>query len=192
MPRLLLALALVSLAGCRDAASDAAPETVVATDAPAFPDSSVPDSSVPADTPGDTTGDLPTLSLPGVVPAERLAEALPAEVGGEARSELVAEQDSAMGLSVSRAEGIYGVGDDAVTLLVLDVGSAEGAKLMGLQPTGEERLDGFPVRRDDTPSGASVQIRVGARYLVEARGPDAGALDAYVRAVNLDGLPGAD
>ena len=133
----------------------------------------------------------PSGPLPAVVPAARLGEALPAAVGGVARAALVAEQDSAMGLSVSRAEATYGTGADAVTLLVLDVGSAEGARLMGLVP-GDDTLDGLPVTRTDTATGASVRVHVGERYVVEARGPDAAALDAYVRAVNLGPLPGAE
>ena len=155
---------------------------------PALPaDATVTSSDAPGGAPGGPTSG----PLPAVVPAERLGETLPAAVGGVARADLVAEQDSAMGLSVSRAEATYGTGADAVTLLVLDVGSAEGARLMGLVP-GDDTLDGLPATRTATAAGASVRVHVGERYVVEARGPDAAALDAYVRAANVGPLPGAE
>ncbi|HEX8385169.1 MAG TPA: hypothetical protein VF576_03240 [Rubricoccaceae bacterium] len=129
---------------------------------------------------------------PAVVAADQLAALLPSQVGDLARGAVVAEQDSAMGLTVSRAEGTYGTGPQAVTLLVLDVGSAEGATLMGLAapPTGQ--LDGRPVRRSESPTESSVQLPVGGRYFVEASGSRVGLdlLDVFVRTVDLSGLPG--
>jgi hypothetical protein len=126
------------------------------------------------------------------VAAEDLAALLPLQVGDLARGAVVAEQDSAMGLTVSRAEATYGAGPQAVKLLVLDVGSAEGAALMGLAapPTGQ--LDGRPVRRSESPTESSVQLPVGGRYFVEASGARVGLdlLDVFVRAVNLSVLPG--
>ena len=108
------------------------------------------------------------------------------------RTATVAEQDSAMGLTITRAEGTYGSGPQAVTLLVLDVGSAEGAALMGLgaPPTGQ--LNGRPVRRSETPTQASVLVSVGGRYFVEATGSRVGLdlLDVFVQTVDLSALPG--
>lgn len=127
-----------------------------------------------------------------VIVAESLASLLPSQVGDMARTAVVAEQDGAMGLTVARAQATYGAGPQAVTLLVLDVGSPEGFRLMGLAapPTGQ--LDGWPVRRSESPTGSSVQLQVGGRYFVEARGAGVGLdlLDVYVRTVNLTGLPG--
>ena len=183
-PPRLAALAAVLLSAVGVSACESGPPalpadaTVTSSDAPGTPDAGTPD--------------VPTGPLPAVVLPARLGETLPAAVGGVARATLVAEQDSAMGLSVSRAEATYGTGASAVTLLVLDVGSAEGARLMGLSaPTGRT-LDGRPAARTTTATGASVRVHAGDRYVVEARGPDAAALDAYVRAADLGGLPGAE
>jgi hypothetical protein len=108
-----------------------------------------------------------------------------------ARGEVVAEQDSAMGLSVSRASSVYGTGPQAVTLLILDVGSAEGASLMGLTvpPTG--RLNGQPVQRSQTATSAVVRMQANERYIVEASGNRVGLdlLDVFVKTINVAALP---
>jgi hypothetical protein len=146
----LVALSVLALAACREPAPSPGP------DAPA---------------PG------PEAPAPAVIAAEDLAALLPSQVGDMARGAVVAEQDGAMGLTVSRAEATYGTGPQAVTLLVLDVGSAEGATLMGLAAP---------------PTEAGVSMLVGGRYFVEASGARVGLdlLDVYVRSVNLSALPG--
>ena len=156
------------------------------------PATPVPAASEPAASAPAGAGAAPSAVLPPAVDAARLAELLPTQVGDMARGEVVAEQDSAMGLSVSRASGVYGTGPQAVTLLVLDVGSAEGARLMGLavQPTG--RLKGQPVHRSQTATSAVVRLQTGGRYVVEASGARVATdlLDVFVQTVNLAALPG--
>lgn len=174
MPRrLLFVLALVSLAGCREAAD--APPTVVATDAPAAPDTSLAPASA-------------------ILPAERLAALLPARVGADAQVRLVSETDGAMGLTVARAAGTYGAGADSVTVLLMDLGTIEGARLMGLADLATDTLAGRPVRRVETPTETSVKALVGGRYFVEAsgRGATADRLDSFLEAVDLGALPGAE
>ena len=172
-----LFVALLALAACE--------QPPPATPVPA---ASEPAASAPAAGPGAA----PSAVLPPAVDAARLAELLPTQVGDMARGEVVAEQDSAMGLSVSRASGVYGTGPQAVTLLVLDVGSAEGARLMGLavQPTG--RLKGQPVHRSQTATSAVVRLQTNGRYVVEASGARVATdlLDVFVQTVNLAALPG--
>ena len=108
------------------------------------------------------------------------------------RTRTVAEQDSAMGLTVARAQGTFGSGADSVSVLVIDVGSAEGARLMGLSapPTGQ--LSGRPVRRSETATESAVLMQVGGRYFVEASGRRVGLdlLDVFVQTIDLSGLPG--
>jgi hypothetical protein len=134
----------------------------------------------------------PIGTLPPAVDAARLAELLPTQVGDMVRGEVVAEQDSAMGLSVSRASGVYGTGPQAVTLLVLDVGSAEGARLMGLAAPPTGRLKGMPVHRSQTATSAVVRLQTNGRYVVEASGARVATdlLDVFVQTVNLAALPG--
>lgn len=148
------ALAL-AVSACQE---PAAPPAVVATDAPA------------AESPA-------TGPLAPVVEAERLAGLLPAEVSGAAQTRLVADQDSAMSLTVSRAAATYGGGPDSLTVLLLDVGSAEGARLMGLAEAASE---------------TSVRTLRGGRYVVEASGAGASEerLRAVADAVDLSALPG--
>ncbi len=171
MTRFLCLAALAALSACQDT-PPAAPS---ATDTPA-------------------PGAAPTVSapLPAAVSVDTLKALLPSLVGDMARQSVTAEQDAAMGLTVSRAEAVYGTGPQAVTLLLVDVGSAEGARLMGLSvpPTG--RLDGRPVQRSENATEASVRLQVGGRYIVEARGARVGMdlLDVFVKSVNLAALPG--
>ena len=165
--RLLLALVLAPLAGCT--APEAPPGVPAAAGAPS----------------------APTLGT-SVVTSDQLRALLPDAVGGVSRSRLVAEQDSAMGLTVSRASATYGAEADSVTVLVFDVGSAEGARLMGIGGPTTETLDGRPVTRSATATRASVQALVGGRYVVEAsgRGVPPERLDAALRSVDLSALPG--
>lgn len=169
--RLLCLSALVALSACQDAP----PAT-----APAAPDTP---------TPGATSASAP---LPKSVSTDTLEALLPTMVGDMARQSVTADQDGAMGLSVSRAEAVYGTGPQAVTLLIVDVGSAEGARLMGLAVAPTGRLDGRPVKRTQTRTEASVRLQVGGRYIVEARGVRVGLdlLDVFVKSINLAALPG--
>ncbi len=162
--------ALVALSACQDTPAP-----------PATPDTPAPGAAPSASAP-----------LPRAVSADTLKALLPSLVGDLARQSVTADQDAAMGLTVSRAEAVYGTGPQAVTLLVVDVGSAEGARLMGLSvpPTG--RLAGRPVQRTQTAAQSSVRLQVGGRYIVEARGARVGTdlLDVFVKSVNLAVLPG--
>ncbi len=171
MTRLLCLAALVALSACQDAPPAA----------PAPPDTPTPGAAPAASTP-----------LPSAVSADTLKALLPSLVGDMARQSVTAEQDAAMGLTVSRAEAVYGTGPQAVTLLLFDVGSAEGARLMNLSvpPTG--RLNGRPVQRSQTATESSVRLQVGGRYIVEARGTRVGMdlLDVFVKSINLAALPG--
>ena len=170
-----LGLAALGLAACQDAPPPA----------PAPPVASEP-----------ALGAAPDAPAPGVLPRavapERLADLLPTQVGDMARARVTAEADSAMGLSVSRASAVYGDGPQAVTLLVVDVGSAEGARLMGLAAPPTGRLHGRPVHRAQTGDDAVVRLQVGGRYLVEASGTRVGVdlLDVFVQTVNVAALPG--
>ena len=170
--RFLCLVALVAFSACQDTPT-AAP--------PAPPDTPTPGAAPAAQTP-----------LPPAVSADTLRALLPSLVGDMARQSITSNADGAMGLTVSRAEAVYGTGPQAVTLLVVDVGSAEGARLMGLSvpPTG--RLGGRPVQRTQTAAESSVRLQVGGRYIVEARGARVGTdlLDVFVTSVNLAALPG--
>ena len=138
--------------------------------------------------------DAPAASALGapVVSSDQLRALLPEAVGGMPRSRLVAEQDSAMGLTISRASATYGTAADSVIVLVFDVGNAEGARLMGLGGPTTDILDGRPVTRSSSATETSVQELVGGRYVVEAsgRGVPAERLDAALRSIDLSTLPG--
>ena len=144
----------------------------------------------PASAPTEAPPSAPALAE--VVSAEALAALLPSQVGDMDRTRTVAETDSAMGLTVARAEGTFGSGPDSVTVLVLDVGSAEGARLMGLSAPTNGQLKGRPVRRTESATESAVQIQVGGRYFVEASGRRVGLdlLDVFVQTIDLSSLPG--
>ena len=178
--RLVLASLVVLLSACQQ-------DTAVPADA-SSEGASAPAASSP-DGPGADSG-TPSVPAVSVVPAEQMAALLPARIGDAERGEVISNTDGAMGLNVSRASALYG-GEGGVTLLVLDVGSAEGARLMGLTVVGTDRLGGHPVRRSESGAEPRVQIQVGERYIVEASGAGASMerLDEFVQAVDLSGLP---
>ena len=176
--------ALVALSACGLAACQDAPPATP----PAVPDTPTPGATSASPAAGSET----SAPLPASVSSDTLKALLPTAVGDLARQSVTAEQDGAMGLTVSRAEAVYGTGPQAVTLLVVDVGSAEGARLMGLTVPATGRLNGRPVQRTQTATEASVRYQVGGRYIVEARGAGVGMdlLDVFVKSINLAALPG--
>ena len=166
------AVCLFALAGCEQPAAPTAP---AATDA-ASPSS--PDTSRMA-------------ALPQAVDPQRLAVLMPSQVGDLRRTALTSESDGAMGLTVSRAQAVYGTGPQAVTLLLVDVGSAEGARLMGLGVPPTDRLKGLPVHRTQTSTRSSVRMQIDGRYVVEAFGNRVGLdlLDVFVTTIAGAPLP---
>lgn len=165
------AVCLLVLAGCQEPA----PAAPVVTD------------TVPPTAP-DTSR---MAALPQAVDPQRLALLMPSQVGDLRRAELTSDSDGAMGLTVSRARAVYGTGPQAVTLLLVDVGSAEGARLMGLgvPPTGT--LKGQPVHRTQTSTRSTVRMQLNGRYVVEASGNRIGLdlLDVFVQTIAVAPLP---
>lgn len=168
-------LCAVALIGCEQPApaAPAAADTV----SPSSPDTS-PDTSRMA-------------ALPQAVDPQRLALLMPSQVGDLQRRNLTSDSDGAMGLTVSRAQAIYGAGPQAVTLLLVDVGSAEGARLMGLGVPPTDRLKGHPVHRTQTSTRSSVRMQIDGRYVVEASGNRVGLdlLDVFVTTIAVAPLP---
>ncbi len=177
------AVCLLAITGCeKPAPADTA--------APAA--SGAPADSFATDTVTPTAPDTSRMAaLPQAVDPQRLALLMPSQVGDLRRTSLTSESDGAMGLSVSRAQAVYGTGPQAVTLLLVDVGSGEGARLMGLgvPPTG--RLKGQPVHRTQTSTRASVRMQLNGRYVVEAFGNRVGLdlLDVFVQTIAVSPLP---
>lgn len=177
----LLPLAAVfALAACEQPAAPAAADTVA------------PAAGAPTDTVTPTAPDTALVgALPRPADPQRLALVMPSQVGDLRRTQLTSDSDGAMGLSVSRARAVYGTGPQAVTLLLVDVGSAEGLRLMGMgvPPTG--RLKGQPVDRKQTSTRSSVRMQVRGRYVVEASGNRIGLdlLDVFVQTILVAELP---
>ncbi len=183
MIRTALLLAAVALAGCEQPAPAApAPADTVAPAA----------AGAQTDTVSQTAPDTSVVAaLPRAVDPQRLAVVMPSQVGDLRRTQLTSDSDGALGLSVSRARAVYGTGPQAVTLLLVDVGSAEGARLMGMgvPPTG--RLKGQPVDRKQTSTRSTVRMQLNGRYVVEASGNRIGLdlLDVFVQTIAVAPLP---
>lgn len=140
-------------------------------------------------------------------PPDQLLAMLPATLpGGLARTSTDTGSAGAAGISGSNAKGVYGSGENAITLEVTDLGAVGGLAALGgalgVQSSHQDatsyekvgKVDGRMTteKYDSTSKSGSYSTVVGDRFLVAAEGtaPSIDVFKAAVAAVDLGKLEG--
>lgn len=128
-----------------------------------------------------------TNAAANIVDFRELKALLPAELAGMKRTSAGGEKNTAMGMTVSNAEGRYEAGDSSITIKFSDFGGAGFASMMAagwtMQEVDRESDSGYErtstigghkaMEKFDTANkSGSIEIMVAGRFMVEVNGDD--------------------